>query len=619
MSSVTVDRTPDNTSMASGDEISALATLRQGFHYSPELREGLAVTLLLALLGTAGRVVVPIAVQQTLDRGLNGSDGTGGVDIGFVVQMSVLAAVAIVVTGISSYLMTARLFTAAERGLATLRIKAFRHVHDLPLLTQSTERRGSLVSRVTSDVDQVSQFLVFGGIVGIISIGQVVVATGVMLFYSWQLTLVVWVCFLPLFLSLRYFQRKLSAAYGVVRRQVGVMLSAISEPVVGAAVVRTHAIQDRTQVRIDEAIARHQQASTRAQGLTAFSFSLGGISAGLANAGVIVIGIQLGLDGLITSGEVLAFAFLVTLFVGPVQIGTQVLTDAQNAVAGWRRVIGILDTPADLDDPGPDGADLPPGGARHRLPRRGLRVSRRAAGAPRRHRARRGRHPGGRRRRDGIGQDHLRQAAHAADGPQPGHIELDGTDVRRIAFDALRRRVVLVPQEGYLFDATLLSNVRYGRLGATTDEVHAAVTELGLADWLEGLPMGLDTRVGQRGESMSAGERQLVALIRAHLADPDLLVLDEATSAVDPELEVRIGRALEALMSGRTSVTIAHRLTTAENADEVIVFDKGRVVQRGPHDRLVAEGGVYGRLHASWVAQGSARADGERAGTGILE
>jgi len=191
--------------------------------------------------------------------------------------------------------------------------------------------------------------------------------------------------------------------------------------------------------------------------------------------------------------------------------------------------------------------------------------------------------------------------------PSAGHIELDGTDLRGIAFDALRRRVVLVPQEGYLFDATLLSNVRYGRLGATTDEVHAAVTELGLADWLAGLPMGLDTRVGQRGESMSAGERQLVALIRAHLADPDLLVLDEATSAVDPELEVRIGRALEALMNGRTSVTIAHRLTTAENADEVIVFDKGRVVQRGPHDLLVAEGGVYGRLHASWVAQSSSQ------------
>src|SRR6476619_5414683 len=278
MSSVTADRTPDNTSMASGDEISALATLRQGFHYSPELREGLAVTLLLALLGTAGRVVVPIAVQQTLDRGLNGSDGTGGIDIGFVVQMSVLAAVAIVVTGTSSYLMTARLFTAAERGLATLRIKAFRHVHDLPLLTQSTERRGALVSRVTSDVDQVSQFLVFGGIISIVSIGQVLVATIVMAIYSWQLTIVVWVCFLPLFLSLRFFQRRLSAAYGVVRQQVGVMLSKVSEPVVGAATVRSYAIEQRTQARIDDAIERYKQASTKAQGLTAFSFSLGGVS-----------------------------------------------------------------------------------------------------------------------------------------------------------------------------------------------------------------------------------------------------------------------------------------------------------------------------------------------------
>src|SRR6187200_337390 len=341
-----------------GEDIGAIDTIRRGMALSPELTDGIRVTLLLAVLASVGQSIVPIAVQQTLDHGLNAD---GGPNVGFTVTMGLVAGLAILVTSFASYLMTIRLFTTSERGLATLRIKAFRHVHDLPLLTQNTERRGALVSRVTSDVDQVSQFLVFGGLFFIISVGQVLIATIVMLIYSWQLALVVWVAFAPLFLSLRYFQRKLSAAYGTVRRQVGIMLSAISEPVVGAAVVRTHAIQDRTQVRIDEAISRHQQASTRAQGLTAFSFSLGGISAGLANAGVIVIGIQLGLDGLITSGEVLAFAFLVTLFVGPVQMGTQVLTDAQNAVAGWRRVIGILDTPADLDDPGPDGAHLPPG------------------------------------------------------------------------------------------------------------------------------------------------------------------------------------------------------------------------------------------------------------------
>jgi ABC-type multidrug transport system fused ATPase/permease subunit len=162
---------------------------------------------------------------------------------------------------------------------------------------------------------------------------------------------------------------------------------------------------------------------------------------------------------------------------------------------------------------------------------------------------------------------------------------------------------VLVPQEGFLFDDTLRANALYGRLDATDEDILASAAELGLADWVDGLPHGLETRVGQRGESLSAGERQLVALLRAHLADPDLLVLDEATSAVDPNLEMRIGRALERLMSGRTSVTIAHRLSTAENADEVIVVDRGRVVQRGHHSALLVEGGVYGGLHASWVAQ----------------
>src|SRR5204862_8028393 len=196
----------------------------------------------------------------------------------FTMVMAILAAVAIAVTSYASFLMTTRLFTSSERGLATLRIKAFRHVHDLPLLTQNTERRGALVSRVTSDVDQVSQFLVFGGIFGIISVGQVLLATVVMLFYSWQLTILVSVCFLTLFLSLRYFQRRLSAAYGVVRRSVGTMLSAISEPVVGAVTVRTYAIEQRTQDRIDEAIMANQVAATKAQGLTAFSFSLGGLS-----------------------------------------------------------------------------------------------------------------------------------------------------------------------------------------------------------------------------------------------------------------------------------------------------------------------------------------------------
>jgi putative ABC transport system ATP-binding protein len=187
--------------------------------------------------------------------------------------------------------------------------------------------------------------------------------------------------------------------------------------------------------------------------------------------------------------------------------------------------------------------------------------------------------------------------------PTTGSVRVGGVDLREVPFASLRSRVVLVPQEGFLFDATLRANLAYGRLDATDAELLGAVESLGLRDWLEGLPLGLDTRVGQRGESMSAGERQLVALVRAQLADPDVLVLDEATSAVDPSLEMRINAALDRLTSGRTAVTIAHRMSTAERADLVVVVDAGRVVQLGDHRDLVAEGGVYGRLHASWVAQ----------------
>jgi len=187
--------------------------------------------------------------------------------------------------------------------------------------------------------------------------------------------------------------------------------------------------------------------------------------------------------------------------------------------------------------------------------------------------------------------------------PTVGSVQIDGVDLRDVRFSSLRSRVVLVPQEGFLFDATLLDNIRFGKPVATDDDVRLALTELGLDDWLAGLPQGLRTAVGQRGESLSAGERQLVALARAYLADPDLLVLDEATSAVDPATEVRVQRALDSLSRGRTSITIAHRLSTAEAADEVIVVDKGRIVERGPHHELAGAGGVYAGLHASWVAQ----------------
>ncbi|MGH8893159.1 MAG: ABC transporter ATP-binding protein [Actinomycetes bacterium] len=582
------------------DQPDAWATLRRGIALSPEFRDGLPVTLLLALVATAGRVLVPIAVQQTVDEGLL---QPGGPDPARVRAAVALAAAATLVTAVAAYRLNVRLFRTTEGGLATLRVRAFRHVHDLSVLTQNAERRGSLVSRVTSDVDTISTFMQWGGLLMVVSLGQLVVATALMAFYSWQLTLLVWVCFLPLFLLMRTFQRRVSAAYAVVRERVGDLLGAVSEAVVGASTVRAYAIEDRTGRRIDQAIESHRSAATRAQALVAGTFSTGEVVAGIANAAVVVVGVLLGIDGDLTLGELLAFLFLVTLFVGPVQIGTEVLNEAQNAIAGWRRVLGVLDTPADVADPGASGRTLERGPIDVRFEH----VSFAYPGgptvlsdvdlvlAPRSRVAVVG--------ETGSGKTTFAKLLTRLMDPAHGRVVVDGVDLRELSFASLRTRIVMVPQDGFLFEGSIGENVRFGRPSATDGDVELALTELGLLDWLDGLPHRLATDVGQRGEQLSAGERQLVALARAYLADPDLLVLDEATSAVDPGTEVRIARALEGLTRGRTALTIAHRLSTAEAADDVIVFDAGRVVERGRHADLVEMGGVYARLHASWAAQ----------------
>jgi ATP-binding cassette subfamily B protein len=584
----------------------ALRTVRRGLRLSPEFRAGLAGTVLLALVATVGRLVVPIAIQQTVDKGLDGGSSQGAtVDIGFIRNAVLICAVVVVITALSAYAMNVRLYQTTEAGLATLRIKAFRHVHDLSMLTQSGERRGALVARVTSDVDQISQFMQSGGLMIIVSLGQLVVASVVMAIFSWPLALVVWLTFLPLAFALRRFQRVISRAYTGVRERVGDMLAAISESVVGAAAIRAYGAEERAERRVDETVERYRRAQTRAQGFVAMTFPSSELVAALAIAGVVVVGTLLGVGDRLSAGKLIAFLFLVTLFVGPMQVATEVLNDAQNAIAGWRRVLGVLDTTPDVADPGQDGFELPRGPIEVRFedvsfayPGDGGTVLHHVdlTIAPRSRVAIVG--------ETGSGKTTFSKLLTRLMDPSAGRVIIDGVPLADVRFSSLRERVVMVPQDGFLFDATLAGNVRYGRPSATDAELVAAVTELGLGDWLDGLPRGLDTPVGQRGESLSAGERQLVALARAYIADPDLLVLDEATSAVDPATEVRIQRALDGLTRGRTAVAIAHRLSTAETADEVIVFDKGRIVQRGPHRVLVAEPGVYQRLYASWSAHG---------------
>ena len=582
------------------DAPAAWRTLLRGLRSVPEFRVGLVGTLLLALVATVGRIVVPVAVQRTIDDGLQAA---GGPDLAQVRRAVAIAGVAVLATGFAAYRMNVRLYRSTETGLAALRTRTFRHVHDLAVLTQSEQRRGGLVARVTTDVDQLSQFMQYGGVVLIVSIGQLAITTVLMLIWSWQLTILVYVCFVPLAIVLRRMQFKLSDAYTTVRARIGEMLTAVSESVVGAQVVRAYGVEARTSVRIDTAIARHQEAATRAQRLIALTFSTGELVAGLATAGVVVLGVYLGVDGQISTGRLIAFLFLVQLFVSPIQVATEVLNDGQTAAAGLRRVLDVLDTPTDVADPGESGADLPHEPIAVRF--EDVRYA----------------YPGGpevlhgidleipaRRRvaivgETGSGKTTFAKLLTRLMDPISGRVLLSGVPLIEIRFRSLRERVVMVPQDGFLFDDTIAANVRYGRPDASDADVEAAFLELGLGDWIASLPAGVRSRVGERGEALSVGERQLVAVARAYIADPDLLVLDEATSAVDPATEVRLQRALDGLTRGRTSIAIAHRLSTAEAADEVIVVDNGRIVQRGPHRDLVTQPGVYSKLHASWRRQ----------------
>ncbi|MEX2550961.1 MAG: ABC transporter ATP-binding protein [Nitriliruptoraceae bacterium] len=592
----------------------AWRTVVRGISLSPELRRGLPVTLALALIATAGRAIVPIAIQRTIDDGLHGG---AGVDLDAIFAVVSLAFVAVCVTALASGAMNYRLAAVVETALSSLRVGAFRHIHDLSMLHQASEQRGSLVSRVTSDVDEISRFMQWAGLNLITALGQLTVATIVMFVYSWRLTLLVLAVFVPFLVGARWFQKRLTRAYLLVRERIGVLLGGLAETVVGAPVVRAYGIEGRTQDRLDVRIEDHRTAAVHAGTLSSLFSGTGEVFGALATATAVIGGVYFGVDDQVTVGTVLAFLFLITLFVDPVLIAAEVINEGQTAVAGWRRVLDVLDIEPDVADPGPDGRVLPPGPVairfehvRFRYPRSGER-GRDATGptvlddvdvaiAPGTRVAVVG--------ETGSGKTTFAKLLTRLMDPVEGRVLLDGIPVDEIRFDSLRRRVVMVPQDGALFDGPIAENVRMGQPSISDDDLELAFLELGLSDWVEELPEHLDTRVGERGSALSAGERQLVALARAYVADPDLLVLDEATSAVDPATEVRLARALVGLTSGRTTVTIAHRLSTAEAAEEVLVFDQGVLVQRGHHRELVAEGGIYGRLHESWTRGVGSRA-----------
>jgi ATP-binding cassette subfamily B protein len=564
-----------------------------------------------SMLALAGFLVVVISVaSQTgpklTEIAINDGMSPGHENFGLVVVMAVLYLIFIVVTSLaqrSQVRVTGRL---AAWVMNDLRVKVFAHLQRLSLGFFTEEKAGVLMSRMTSDIENLQQLLQDGLSQLAIQGLTMVVITVVLFTTNVRLAFITVVLIIPaLVLASIWFKRASERGYDKVRDGIANVLADLSESLHGVRIVTAHNRQRQNVIHHRNVVGEYRDANNYTAHVNALYGPGTQLLGVLGQAALLAIGGKMVLDHSLSVGALVAFFLYLNRFFQPIQLLVQQYNTYQQGQASVTKLRDLIDTVPTVVE-ARDAIDLPPIEGRIEFsdlsfgydPARLVIEDVNLTISPGETVAFVG--------ATGAGKSTLAKLVTRFYDPTDGRVLIDGHDLRDVTLGSLRRQLGVVPQEPFLFAGTIGDNIAFARPTATDDEINEAVEQVGLADVIERMPDGLDTVVHERGQTLSSGERQLIALARAFLAHPRVLVLDEATSNLDLQSETKIESALDVLLENRTAILIAHRLSTAMRADRIAVVDDGRIIEVGPHEELVAEGGRYAEMYATWVRQSDA-------------
>lgn len=556
-------------------------------------RRDVVVGAALIVLWTASITAGPIFLKYGIDNGI--TPGDLSVLNKVIVAYVVVAALAYVVYRLQVMVIS----RAGEGFLRDLRIRVFDHLQRLSMAFYDRSKAGVLVSRMTSDIDSLSELVQFGLVQLTMNVLLLVFAMVIIAVASWKLLLLCLIA-LPFVVAASIkFQRDSNEAYLSVRDRIGDTLTRLQEGIAGVRIIQAFGREPIEVGRFSEMNNQLYDAHMRSVFTQAWYLPVIEL-AGLGTTALVVgFGGAMVIGGTVTLGDLALVITMVMFLFEPVQQLSQLFNTVQSAGAGLKKLFELLDTPVDVDER-LGAVDLPPRGeivldSVSFAYGDGPRVLDDVSLAIR---------PGERLALvgpTGAGKSTVAKLIARMYDPTEGRITFGGVDLRDATLASLRERIVVVPQEGFLFTGTIRDNVRIARADATDAEVEAALRAIGAYERFAALPEGFDTEVNERGSRLSAGEKQLVSLARAALVDPAVLILDEATSSLDPGTEFLVEQAMGILMEGRTVIVIAHRLSTAERADRVGVVTGGRLVELASHDELMAREGHYAQLFTAWA------------------